>query len=387
MKYKGQIGLLISMVILAGVIAIVMINFFSYSAVIKDDIQNISKLTSTNIYSEISNELTKPIFVSLTMANDSFVKDWLFNEKDRTDEEIIRYLNGIRSKYNYNSTFLISKESNKYFHYNGLHKIVSEKDKHDSWYFDFLNSDYIYDMDVDQDEADHNLLTLFINCKIFDDNGEVIGVTGVGLKMYYVQNLLESFEDEYDLEAFLLDENGIVQVHSTDDFILERNVFDEPLYKEFKADLLKKDSELHFFDSSGKDDSDYIIVRYIEDLNWFLIVRKDTSILRKSFMKQMGYEFLIYILLTLSVIYIVLRVISKHQMKLHDLAQTDSLTGLLNRRGFDIKLKSLINSDDMNNFSVFIFDLDGFKKVNDKYGHLQGDKIPVSYTHLTLPTN
>ena len=28
-----------------------------------------------NIFSSISNELTKPIFVSLTMANDSFLKE------------------------------------------------------------------------------------------------------------------------------------------------------------------------------------------------------------------------------------------------------------------------------------------------------------------------
>ena len=35
------------------------------------------RLTSLNIFSSISNELTKPIFVSLTMANDSFLKSWL----------------------------------------------------------------------------------------------------------------------------------------------------------------------------------------------------------------------------------------------------------------------------------------------------------------------
>lgn len=75
MKKKSQIGFVISTIIFLGIAAIIFLSFTTYSSIIKDDILNISKLTSTNIYSEIDSELTKPIFVSLTMANDSFVKN------------------------------------------------------------------------------------------------------------------------------------------------------------------------------------------------------------------------------------------------------------------------------------------------------------------------
>lgn len=58
-------------------------------------------------------------------------------------------------------------------------------------------------------------------------------------------------------------------------------------------------------------------------------------------------------------------------------ATTDSLTGLLNRRGFENQIKKILNDRRRNgtNFSIVIVDIDHFKDINDKYGHLFGDKI------------
>ena len=46
-------------IVLIGFICITIINYCTYSVVIRDDIRNISRLTSLNIFSSISNELTK----------------------------------------------------------------------------------------------------------------------------------------------------------------------------------------------------------------------------------------------------------------------------------------------------------------------------------------
>ena len=73
-------------IVLIGFICITIINYCTYGIVIRDDIRNISRLTSLNIFSSISNELTKPIFVSLTMANDSFLKSWLRGENDSPEQ-------------------------------------------------------------------------------------------------------------------------------------------------------------------------------------------------------------------------------------------------------------------------------------------------------------
>ncbi|NQZ23218.1 MAG: GGDEF domain-containing protein [Colwellia sp.] len=53
-------------------------------------------------------------------------------------------------------------------------------------------------------------------------------------------------------------------------------------------------------------------------------------------------------------------------------ALVDTLTGLLNRRGCELKLQRL-SLNDMH--SSLVIDIDHFKKVNDSFGHSIGDKV------------
>jgi diguanylate cyclase len=57
-------------------------------------------------------------------------------------------------------------------------------------------------------------------------------------------------------------------------------------------------------------------------------------------------------------------------------AVSDSLTGLMNRRGFDVALnQSLESATPHEDTCLIIGDIDFFKRVNDTYGHLFGDKV------------
>ena len=58
-------------------------------------------------------------------------------------------------------------------------------------------------------------------------------------------------------------------------------------------------------------------------------------------------------------------------------ALADGLTGLTNRKGFDLALASCLSGAEPEEFgpSLLITDIDYFKRVNDSYGHLFGDKV------------
>jgi diguanylate cyclase (GGDEF)-like protein len=67
---------------------------------------------------------------------------------------------------------------------------------------------------------------------------------------------------------------------------------------------------------------------------------------------------------------------SLHQM-ISRQAYSDTLTGLPNRRALDERLEEEVLSARRNtySFAVIMMDLDGFKNVNDTYGHATGDDV------------
>ncbi|WP_213714557.1 GGDEF domain-containing protein [Cedecea lapagei] len=71
-----------------------------------------------------------------------------------------------------------------------------------------------------------------------------------------------------------------------------------------------------------------------------------------------------------------------HQLK--SLANRDPLTGIANRRSFQLLLdKSVQRGQQMNaSLSLIMVDVDHFKNYNDRYGHLAGDECLIRVAHI-----
>ncbi|MGO2161920.1 MAG: sensor domain-containing diguanylate cyclase [Vibrio toranzoniae] len=65
---------------------------------------------------------------------------------------------------------------------------------------------------------------------------------------------------------------------------------------------------------------------------------------------------------------------------LHTASLTDSMTGLLNRRGLDKAIERL--QSQAIPFSILALDIDFFKSVNDNFGHDAGDELLKSFAQL-----
>ena len=70
--------------------------------------------------------------------------------------------------------------------------------------------------------------------------------------------------------------------------------------------------------------------------------------------------------------------------QLEILSISDGLTGLYNRRYFDTKILEEVRRAHRQNHDLFValLDVDNLKVINDKYGHLSGDKLLKSVGEL-----
>lgn len=66
------------------------------------------------------------------------------------------------------------------------------------------------------------------------------------------------------------------------------------------------------------------------------------------------------------------------------MASCDGLTGLLNRRTFDQKAKTLLAlaCKQGQPFSLALIDMDHFKEINDQWGHMVGDQVLLEVANL-----
>ncbi|CAI1896156.1 cyclic di-GMP phosphodiesterase [Serratia proteamaculans] len=72
------------------------------------------------------------------------------------------------------------------------------------------------------------------------------------------------------------------------------------------------------------------------------------------------------------------------QERLRVLANTDIITGLPNRNAIQDKITQSIAARDGSNVGLVYLDLDNFKKVNDAYGHMFGDRLLVEVSLAVL---
>jgi len=164
---------------------------------------NTLPLTSDNIYSEIQQDLLRPIFISSLMAQDTFVRDWTLNH-EQEPEKLIRYLKEIQDKYDTVTSFFISEQSRNYYHSSGVLKKIQDVEPNDAWYFRVrsLPESEHYEINIDADTADRTKTTVFVNYKVFDFEGKFMGVTGVGLAVEKVKALIELYQKRYNRRVF-----------------------------------------------------------------------------------------------------------------------------------------------------------------------------------------
>lgn len=318
-KVLLKTNLFICVIIILGFFITSIISYHSNKQIFQKDIEEVSNLTSEGIYHNIDTIFSKPINVSMTMANDTLLREFLGEESTKkVDESYVKemrdYLNAYRIKYGYDSVFLVSKSTSRYYYYNGLDRVLTKDNPENKWYYDFINSKEEYGIQIDNDEVANanNDITVFINCAIKGENQEVIGVVGVGFRVKNLQNLLAKYETEYGINTYLINESGTIEISSTDTGYKEKSIFDHEVFHDLQNDILNKDAKTQdFWYSSGKTKG-YLVSRYINNLEWYLLINHDTSQLQRKLNTQIIGGFCVILAVIICVLIIITNIIKKY---------------------------------------------------------------------------
>jgi diguanylate cyclase (GGDEF)-like protein len=233
------------------------------------------------------------------------------------------------------------------------------------------------------------------------DGDKVIGVALLKISLAAFEAHLTKFDRPY----FFINPDGIVVMTNRSNSLL-RTMW--PLSVERKMALTEQFGTLNDHPmlkqeivdatwTSVEGERDYVRRRFAEHSQWSVVILKPTHEIFAS--RVLGI--IITLMVTLmTLIYLFGRerwVHEKVQMdkrlwlqeqalQLGHQATTDSLTGLYNRLKFNQEIASeILRSDRYKSpFSLVLFDIDEFKKVNDTHGHQLGDKVLVQLSRLAL---
>jgi diguanylate cyclase (GGDEF)-like protein len=333
-------------------------------------------LTGDNIYSEVQRDLLRPVSISDQMANDTFLQDWA--TRGETDPTIVvRYLAQIEQRFGTTTSFFVSEKTRNYYHPTGILKVISETDAADAWYFAARKMTTEYEINVDADTADRSVTTVFINYRVFDAAGTFLGITGVGLKLDAIGGLITSYEDRFQRHIYFVDRAGNLALTGTsatqDKSALAKRPGMEAIAKEILAG--KTEPLTLSYERGGS----HVLVntRFIPDFNWFLVVEQDESASVRPLERVLLMNLLVGAVVATLVGIVLTFTINRYQRRLVIAATTDLLTGALNRRKGESLLREAVTETNRTSkvMSVLMFDVDHFKLVNDRFGHLVGDAV------------
>jgi hypothetical protein len=310
----------VSLLLVTGFLVTSLASYFVSRASLRSSIANNElPLTSDNIYSEIQRDLIRPVFISSLMATNTFLRNWVIDgEKDR--KQIAEYLDDIRVKYHTVTSFFVSDKTLNYYYAGGLLKTVSPKEERDKWYFRVRAMKDLYEINVDPDMANKDTITVFINYKVFDYDGNFIGAIGVGLTVDFVKKLMETYNRKYGRNIYFIERNGVVKFFSSASDTFQKNVFTEstsPVFREKFEETLKNSGEFLSYRRSGE--LVHANIRYISEFKLYLIVEQPERDKTRQIFSALIMNLSICAVITLVVLFLVKRTIRNYQERIKTL--------------------------------------------------------------------
>lgn len=347
-------------------------SLFFLNRLIEQNNEEKARIFTDEIVENIQETLAESTAVSKSV-NNSFVRE-LIADRDRfTDEQMSdilgTYLNDVTEQFGYDTAFIVTEYNRAYYTEWGLIKCLDSSNPDDDWYDNFAATGMKSELNIDNDQANGNRTTVYVNIRMEDENGSLIGICGVGHVLNSVNEMIDTLESVNELAIRLVSEDGIVQVAG-----------DDSLCGQQASDITQiiinesKNNGGYYFEKSGT--GGYRVAKFLNEYRWYLYVEHSSS---NSEMTKILIQDLMACLIALTIMVGIISIAMKTQesetLSFKAESETDKMTGLLNRRAFDNELDEVRKSNRIKDFSLCVIDINGLKQVNDSIGHEAGDEL------------
>ncbi|MDC8757741.1 sensor domain-containing diguanylate cyclase [Janthinobacterium fluminis] len=386
---KYRLLMWVTLILVCGFLATSLASYISSRDAIEHGIaEQTLPLTGDNIYSEIQKDILRPVFISSLMAHDTFVRDWMLGG-EKNPQQIVRYLKELKKKYGTVSSFLVSDRSRAYYYAGGRLKSVHPDASRDAWFFRLralTTADY--ETNVDVDLANRDSMTIFINHRVLDYQGNFIGATGVGLTLDTMSRIIDRYQARFHRNIYFVDGAGAIVLAGKSMQGVRGAIATLPGVRAIAAQILNRDSVPTHLAYQGETASMLLNSRYIPELGWYLVVEQNVSAEVKPVQRVFALNLAISFAVTLAVLVLTLLTVNRFQRRIERAASTDALTGLLNRRALELVFRNsiLVSKRSGRPLAAILFDIDFFKHVNDNHGHLWGDTVIRAVADLARRT-
>lgn len=322
-------------------------------------------LSGEAIHAAIRAELPRPTVIASAMAHDRFVHDWLL-EGETDGAAMANYLADIKTRHGAQGVYLVSERTRQHYNAQGARNPVTESEARDAWYFRARSARTPYVIDLTAETGRSDAPTIFVNHRLQDEAGNLIGVAGVGLRADALARTIQDFTRRYGQRIRLVDTQG-------------RSVLGAPVQPGLPEALLHQGGDPVTLRSRRSDTGAdaFISSRFIPELGWHVLVEQQTGDAALPAWQAMALHLAIGGFVAMLILPLLQRTLYSYQARVERMAGTDTLTGMPNRQAFEIVLRQAMLEADRSGrpLSGILFDIDYFKQVNDRHGHAAGDEV------------
>lgn len=224
-------------------------------------LENELPTTLTQFRDTIDSEVNQLQSAARQLASNPVTLD-ILNQGITPIEEarVVKQLNVLRDQYDLNDASIANRETGQYWNQNGFLRVLTREK--DSWFYNFLDSGNATMAQVFQE--DNGELKLFVNFQQL--NGK--GLAGFSRSLEDMTRFLNQFKIEQSGFVFLVNADGMVQLHRDTDLMGEKTLSD--VYGAQARSLLQK-GDFNLLDTHINGKEVLLASSYVPSMDWYVI--------------------------------------------------------------------------------------------------------------------